>query len=605
MTHTRRAWALPALALTLVLAACSTPEDLNREQPSAALITDADIDRASLEVARTEVVVKGVEEGSVPDGAQTNLPDSGSQLSSQAVLPDVGGYIAHVRVVRGTSTTWQIWLSNQSNDQKTLVYEGGLSISSAAVNLAGDTLYFVAQAAAGSSNSEVYRHTRSNGSTTSLTSTSSAEADVSVSASGQTVVWSGINASTGKRAVYVRDYSGSTFSQRVLSLSTANQLSPTVSGDGAYVAFIRQGTSTQVIRFRKSDSTYLTVSTPSTSVSVRGPSVSNGGLKVAWGEDTKSTQASAMKVKTISSGSIVTAGSSSSRIYHPHLTSDGAYMTYAVTYGGAFNVSTKNLSSGQIARLTSDTSSSITNTEAFWQKGPRSTPPISIQGTVSSGSSIRVKLFQANTGAIVSETRADSGGFYSFNNIAAMTYYVAAYEDEDGNGAQSSSERAGAFGRAAIPQQVNAVSGTYTANVPLTTPAEIESNDDLNTDNVLLQTTYVNAYLEATVDYDPETGEEIYATEYDYFKLLVPTAGTYTLTTTGSCSYTDENGLYTPDTYLDLYNSSGNHLSADDDGSGNGYCSRITYNFTQAGSYFVSVRGLGGRSGNYTLTFQR
>lgn len=29
MTHTRRIWALPALALTLVLAACSTPEDLN------------------------------------------------------------------------------------------------------------------------------------------------------------------------------------------------------------------------------------------------------------------------------------------------------------------------------------------------------------------------------------------------------------------------------------------------------------------------------------------------------------------------------------------------------------------------------------------------
>ncbi len=29
MTHTRRIWALPALALPLVLAACSMPEDLN------------------------------------------------------------------------------------------------------------------------------------------------------------------------------------------------------------------------------------------------------------------------------------------------------------------------------------------------------------------------------------------------------------------------------------------------------------------------------------------------------------------------------------------------------------------------------------------------
>jgi hypothetical protein len=376
MLHPRRTWALSALALTLVLAACSTPEDLNLEQPSSALITDGDIDRASLELARTEIDVRGVDEGSVPDGAQVNLPDAEGQLSSQAVLPDVGGYVTYVRVVRGSSTTWQIYLSNQSNDQKTLVYEGSRTITSATVNLAGDTLYFVAQAAAGSSNYEVYRYTPSNRALTSLTSTSTAEADVSTSASGQTVVWSGINSSTGKRAVYVRDYGGTSFTQKMLAISTANQSEPTVSGDGAYVAFVRQASSTQVMRFRKSDSTYLTVSTPSTSVYVRAPSVSNGGLKVAWGEDTKSTQASAIKVKTISSGSILNAGSSSSRIRHPHLASDGAYVTYAVTYGGTFNVSTKNLSNGQIARLTSDTSTSITNTEAFWQKGARIPPSI-------------------------------------------------------------------------------------------------------------------------------------------------------------------------------------------------------------------------------------
>ncbi len=589
MTPFRRFGAPLALTLTLLLAACSTPDDLALEQPSAALITDADIDHASLELTQTEIAVRGVEEGSVPDGAQIELSDSESQLSSQAVLPGVGGYVTYVRVVGGTSPHWQVYLANQSNDQKTLVYEGSRTITSATVNLAGTTLYFVAQSAPGSSNNEVYRYTLSNRALTSLTNTSTVEADVSTSASGQTVVWSGSNSSTSKRAVYVRDYSGTSFTQKVLSLSTANQSEPSVSGDGAYVAFIRQASSVQVIRFRKSDNTYLTVSTPSTSVTVRAPSVSNGGLKVAWGEDTKSTQASAIKVKTISGGSILTAGSSSSRIRHPHLASDGAYVTYAVTAGGAFNVSTKNLSNGQIARLTSDTVSSITNTEAFWQKGPRTTQPISIQGTVTSGSPALVKLFQASTGALVSEVQVESSGFYRFANLTATRYYVTAYQDSNNSGTQNSDERAGAFGRAAIPQLVDATSGTYTANITLTTPTEIESNDDQSTDNLLLQTTSLNGNLEVA--------------DSDYFKLLVPTAGTYTLTTTGDCAFSGEEGN-DPDTLLDLYDTTDNSLTSDDD-SGEGLCSLITYNFTQVGTYFVKVSGFAGDVGSYTLTFQR
>jgi hypothetical protein len=256
--------------------------------------------------------------------------------------------------------------------------------------------------------------------------------------------------------------------------------------------------------------------------------------------------------------------------------------------------------------LTSDTSSSITNVEAFWQKGPGSAPSLSIQGTVSSryGYPTRVKLFQASTGALINEVQADSSGFYRFSNIAVVRYYVTAYEDENGNSTQDSFERAGAFGRAAIPQQIDATSGTYTANITLTTPNEVESNGDLSTDNLLLQTTSLNGYLDVILEYDPETGEERYTSEDDYFKLLVPTAGTYTLTTTGSCSYYDENEQYTPDTYLYLYDSAGTLLTSDDDG-GEGYCSLITYSFTQTGTYFLNVRALSTRSGSYTLTFRR
>lgn len=590
-----RPFALLAL-LVLLLAACSQTLDptSNLAQPSNALITDADIDHATLEVARREIAVSGSDVGAIPDGAHTELPNFDAQLSSQAVQPGVGGYITYVRIVRGTSNIWQLWVSNQSTDQSTLVYEGNRSINSTTINLAGDTLFFTAQVTAGSTNFEVYKLTLSNNAITRLTNTTTAEGDASVSANGQTVAWGGINSSTRKRAVFLRSYSGTSFSQKILGVSGGNQYEPTVSGDGAYVALIRQTTKIQVMRFRKSNSSYLVVATPSTSVYVRAPSVSNSGAKVAWGEENKSTGSTAVKVKTISGGSVLTAGSSTGPIRHPHLSSDGAYLTYVLPYNGSDNVSTKNLSTGQVARLTSDASSSITNAQAFWQKGAATSSPITIQGTVTStsGYPVRVKLFQAATGALVREVAANSSGFYSFTSLAPMRYYVTAYEDVSYDGVQGNDEPAGAFGRPAIPTQIDAVSDTYTANLTLTySPSEIEVNNDLSTDNLLLQTTAINGYL----DYG----------DYDYFKLYVPAAGTYSLRTTGSCSYSDEYTNYSPDTYLEIYSLTGTTLASNDDG-GDGYCSLITYSFTQAGTYFVNVRGLSsGSVGNYNLAFQR
>jgi len=309
--------------------------------------------------------------------------ESNDVISSQAVLPGVGGYISYIRIVKGASTTWQLWLANQVTDQKTMVYQLNRAITSTTVNQAGTTLFFTARTAAGSSNYDVYRLTLNNSAVTRLTSTTAAEKDVSVSANGLTLVWGGVNSSTGKLAVFMRTYNSTSYSQKVLGISTGDQFEPTVSGDGAYIAFIRRTSSTQVLRFCKSDSTYRVVSTPSTGVYVKSPSVSNGGLKVAWGEDKKTTKSSVIKVKTISSGAVVNAGSSTSRIQHPHLASDGAYITYSALSNGTVNVSTKNLSTGAIARTTTDTSTSITSIGAFWQKGAaksNTAPTVEISG---------------------------------------------------------------------------------------------------------------------------------------------------------------------------------------------------------------------------------
>lgn len=585
MTPARYTGALSALALTLVLGACSTPADLDvptLEQGTNALITDADLDRAGLEIAAHETEIMAVESGFVQDGAQLDPLAMNTRLSTQAVLPNTTGYVTYIRVASGT---WQLWFSNQSTDQNTLVYRGNRTISSTTVNLAGNALFFTAQVTAGSSNYEVYKLTLGNNVTTKLTTTTAAEADVSVSADGLNVVWGGVNPSGGKRAVFSRTYNGSSFTQSVLGVSNGDQYEPTISGDGSYIALLRQTTSTQVMRFQKSGSGYLTVATLSSSVYGRTPSVSNGGLKVAWGEDNRSNEGSTVKVKTISGGSTLTAVSSSSRIRQPQLTSDGAYLTYAGLYNGAINVFTKNLTSAQVARLTSD-ASPIVNTGMFWQKGA---DPVIVRGTVSSGSNIRVKLFQGN-GALLQEIQTDAGGNYSFGNIASgFRIYLTAYEDFDGNGVQSGDERAGAFGNAALPQQLKVISGTYTANITLTTPTEVEANDQLSESNVLLLTTFINGYI--------ENGDN------DYFRLFVPTTGTYTLETTGSCAYNDPDFGYNPDTYIYLSNSAGTELARNDDYEG--YCSLLTYNFTQVGTYYVRVRDFSEGPGYYTLSFQR
>jgi hypothetical protein len=373
-----RCWALLTLA---ALSACNQLEDpQGSPRLSKALITDAHLDRAATEEAQGELIVQGVDESRAPGDVPSAAYLLEKELSGQAGLPGAGGYLAYLRTVRGSPTRSQIWLVNPRTDNRLLVYEGARTLSSVAVTGTGDTLFFTAQAAAGSSNLDVYRLTRGDGRVTRLTTTTTAESDVSVAAGGQTVVWSGVHAKTGKRAVYLRDYSGTGFSQRVLAGSTP-YLEPSVSGDGAYVAFVRAAKSAQVVRFRKGSNSYLTIATPPSGVHVRSPSVSNGGLKVAWGEDQKSSASSTVRVKTLADGRVVSAGVSSSRILQPQLTSDGAFLSYSVLHHGTLNVSSKSLSSGQIARLTGDTSVGVTNTEAFWQQGPGRTG-LTISGTV-------------------------------------------------------------------------------------------------------------------------------------------------------------------------------------------------------------------------------
>jgi hypothetical protein len=167
---------------------------------------------------------------------------------------------------------------------------------------------------------------------------------------------------------------------------------------------------------------------------------------------------------------------------------------------------------------------------------------------------------------------------YAFSNVPAGRYYTIAFVDQNENGIQDYDEMAGAFGGAATPQIINATSGAYNANIAMGVPTEVEPNNDFATNNLLLLGTFMHG--------------EVVTTNHDYYKLLIPRARTYTIETLNCSGRVD--------TMIALYNALGNQLTQDDD-SGVGLCSRISYSFPQAGTYYLRVFGYGNASGRYTV----
>ncbi len=85
----------------------------------------------------------------------------------------------------------------------------------------------------------------------------------------------------------------------------------------------------------------------------------------------------------------------------------------------------------------------------------------------------------------------------------------------------------------------------------------------------------------------------------------IPVGGTdiWTFTTTGRDRVTINMTSSSFDTYLELYDASGNRLTSDDDG-GSGTNSRINrYRVPSAGTYFIRARSYNNQGGgSYTLT---
>lgn len=378
---------LLVLAVLLVLGACSSPSSTLLPSEAAPLLTDVDIDAAELELAESEEVLTPTDAGTVPDGEEVDLSEVDEELSSQAVLSGVSGYIAYIRNDPNNSNPWQLWLANQSNDKRTQVYAGKRQINSVAVSLDGNSVVFAMKVRPKSSNYEVYRLTVSSKGLKRLTNTSASEWGVSMSANGRTLVWSDsfeVRDRWGDdiwvTRILLRNYNASlsSFTQRVIKRFEDWGEGPwlqglSVSGDGNYIAYALNfdDYGAAVYLYNKLANSRVEV-TYSERNDLGSPSVSSGGTKVAWVAYLNaldySYKGDEIRVKEISTGKVTKAlATGKNGIRHSHMTADGKFLTYSRLQNGSYNIWTRNISTGKAARAVSS-SKPINNYGPHWQK---------------------------------------------------------------------------------------------------------------------------------------------------------------------------------------------------------------------------------------------
>jgi subtilisin family serine protease len=210
--------------------------------------------------------------------------------------------------------------------------------------------------------------------------------------------------------------------------------------------------------------------------------------------------------------------------------------------------------------------------------------------------SIRVRAVDAATGATVAEVAAP-GGVYTLSSLPDGNYFVVAGEDESGDGVIGApNRRFGAYGGISSPLPV-AVSSTAGAFIGFTVgyPVEEEPND-------------LPAGASRLVAGGAVQGTLLGGDLVDYYRISIPTAGTYSFETSGwfgnFCSYAlDLN------TSLEVLDSGQNQVatSVDINAGSNNFCSLITAPLPAPGTYYLRVTagdffGAGQHTGRYIIS---
>jgi predicted outer membrane repeat protein len=326
----------------LLLAACNQAPKSPSTPTENPLFTDVNLDQAR-KLSSLETLITAGTEIDISDGQViTNQEDNTvSDFSPQAVLPGEGakGNIVYIRHNPATANPWAIILFDQVADTKTVVYSGQRELDSVAVNSNGIKVVFSArETTSPTSDYEIYILDLVATTTTQLTSNNFDDINVSHTSNGTGLLaYEDLKTSTNTRSV--RWYDGTTTFRLN---SNVNDTMPSISGDGKFIAFVRQTItgSFQVRRYEIATATNTSI-VSSTTIK-KHPSVSENGIKVGWVE-TLTNGSDRLRVKDTIANTTTNILTNANGIEHAHLRSDGNYVTYGLLNSGFIRVYMRDL----------------------------------------------------------------------------------------------------------------------------------------------------------------------------------------------------------------------------------------------------------------------
>ena len=342
------------LVLLQALLACNTTTvKLPNNDNEPAVFTDADIDAAEISLA-TETL-------DIADLDSEDLDAFGSDLEAQARIRGASGYVYFIGDDPDTSNPWRIKRFNQSIVDKSIVYRGERQIQAVAGTLDGNTLIVsMKETSQASSDYEIYKLVIDPPSVKKLTSNNVDDINVSMSKGSKRKVWE--SSVGGKATVYLRIGTQET----AISHSNA-QREPSISGNGKYIALIREiATGEKIKVYKISSDTYENVPTADPAQVKHSPSVSDAGNKVLWLEPGATNK---IKLINLTTNTTTEEVSSTKGLNHPNLTADGYWFGYSkeLIGSGGWRIFTKNIPRG-VTRKGTTLPNDVDHTGAYWQK---------------------------------------------------------------------------------------------------------------------------------------------------------------------------------------------------------------------------------------------
>ncbi len=347
---------LSSLLLSLtILVACNQAYEASIPKPDLesepALYSSEDLARAKAAriVSVTDLEGKDLNNEEInidlPD-LEENLFEETSNLTTQDTLPTGSGIAAYYRT---DGNTYQIWIHNQAIGGKTHIYSSVDEVQSVAVNSSGSLVVAsIKNPANGFFDIYVFDDGKP---MLNLSNTNDRdELDVSVTADGTKIVWSG-PARNGRIKVQICDYDSATQSCAKSTLGNAHakdQRQPSITSNGKYIALIRDidGGKRRIFLYDVMNNTYIRVFTGVNEV--RYPSASDDGKYVMFLE-IEGTERK-VKIKNRDTNEIANELTGKS-IKKAHMQSSGNYYIFDSFITGHQRVFTANIDTNERARV--------------------------------------------------------------------------------------------------------------------------------------------------------------------------------------------------------------------------------------------------------------